>query len=214
MQMTSWPFWLMMVSTAMAVFPVWRSPMISSRWPRPMGIMESMALMPVCSGSLHVLAVDHARRRGLDGPEPFGRMGPLPSRGCPRGLTTRPSRASPTGTSTIRPVRLTRIALPDLGVGAQEDGTDVVLFQVEGHAVDAARELQKLAGHRVLQAPDPGHAVAHLMTVPTFWTSISRSNRSICCFRMAVISSGRMAMPSPHPVAPTARQFAVVPPGA
>ena len=25
--------------------------MISSRWPRPMGIMASMALMPVCSGS-------------------------------------------------------------------------------------------------------------------------------------------------------------------
>ena len=26
--------------------------MMSSRWPRPMGIIESMALMPVCSGSL------------------------------------------------------------------------------------------------------------------------------------------------------------------
>jgi hypothetical protein len=35
----------------MAVLPVWRSPMISSRWPRPIGIMASMALMPVCSGS-------------------------------------------------------------------------------------------------------------------------------------------------------------------
>jgi hypothetical protein len=29
--------WLIMVSTAMAVLPVWRSPMISSRWPRPIG---------------------------------------------------------------------------------------------------------------------------------------------------------------------------------
>ena len=48
----SWPFWLMMVSMAIAVLPVWRSPMISSRWPRPIGIIESMALMPVCSGSL------------------------------------------------------------------------------------------------------------------------------------------------------------------
>src|SRR4029453_812008 len=35
----------------MAVFPVWRSPMISSRWPRPMGIIASIALSPVCSGS-------------------------------------------------------------------------------------------------------------------------------------------------------------------
>ncbi len=46
-QMTSLPFWLMIVSIATAVLPVWRSPMISSRWPRPTGIIESMAMMPV-----------------------------------------------------------------------------------------------------------------------------------------------------------------------
>src|ERR1044072_2083191 len=49
--MTPCPFWLMIVSTASAVLPVPRSPMISSRWPRPIGIIESIALMPVCSGS-------------------------------------------------------------------------------------------------------------------------------------------------------------------
>jgi hypothetical protein len=49
--MTPWPFWLMIVSIAMAVLPVPRSPMMSSRWPRPIGIMASMALMPVCIGS-------------------------------------------------------------------------------------------------------------------------------------------------------------------
>ncbi len=37
-------FWLMMVSMAIAVLPVWRSPMISSRWPRPIGTIESTAL--------------------------------------------------------------------------------------------------------------------------------------------------------------------------
>ena len=42
---------LMMVSNAMVVLPVWRSPMINSRCPRPMGIMASMALIPVCMGS-------------------------------------------------------------------------------------------------------------------------------------------------------------------
>src|ERR1035438_744325 len=59
MQRTCWAgspdsqlaFWLMIVSTATVVFPVCRSPMMSSRWPRPMGIIESMALIPVCSGS-------------------------------------------------------------------------------------------------------------------------------------------------------------------
>ena len=41
----------MIVSMAIVVLPVLRSPMISSRWPRPIGISESMALMPVCIGS-------------------------------------------------------------------------------------------------------------------------------------------------------------------
>src|SRR3954447_10836359 len=42
---------LMIVSIAIAVLPVWRSPMISSRWPRPIGIIASIALRPVCIGS-------------------------------------------------------------------------------------------------------------------------------------------------------------------
>ena len=34
------------------VLPVERSPMISSRWPRPIGIIASIAMMPVCTGWL------------------------------------------------------------------------------------------------------------------------------------------------------------------
>ena len=41
----------MIVSMQMAVLPVLRSPMMSSRWPRPMGVIESMALIPVCIAS-------------------------------------------------------------------------------------------------------------------------------------------------------------------
>ena len=41
----------MKVSIATAVLPVWRSPMISSRWPRPTGTSASSALRPVCTGS-------------------------------------------------------------------------------------------------------------------------------------------------------------------
>src|SRR5215210_6744319 len=44
-------FWLMIVSIAIVVLPVARSPMISWRWPRPIGVSASMALMPVASGS-------------------------------------------------------------------------------------------------------------------------------------------------------------------
>src|SRR3972149_2738859 len=60
MQWRSLPFWFRIVSIARAVFPVWRSPMISSRWPRPIGIIESIALRPVC-GLVHRPAVHDAR---------------------------------------------------------------------------------------------------------------------------------------------------------
>ena len=57
----------MIVSIAIVVLPVERSPMISWRWPRPIGVIESIALMPVASGSLHRLAQHHARRLELQG---------------------------------------------------------------------------------------------------------------------------------------------------
>src|SRR3954451_22295361 len=55
MHFTPWPRWFRIVSTATVDLPVLRSPMISSRWPRPIGVIASMALMPVWSGSWHGL---------------------------------------------------------------------------------------------------------------------------------------------------------------
>src|SRR3954451_16061183 len=51
-QIRSLSLLLMIVSIATALLPVWRSPMISSRWPRPIAVMASMALMPVSIGSI------------------------------------------------------------------------------------------------------------------------------------------------------------------
>src|SRR5204863_407723 len=51
MHFMSWSCWLRIVSTRIAVLPVERSPMISSRWPRPTFVSASIALIPVCSGS-------------------------------------------------------------------------------------------------------------------------------------------------------------------
>src|SRR5690606_12466279 len=101
------PFWLMIVSTATAVLPVWRSPMISSRWPRPIGTMESIAFRPVWTGS------DTDWRSITPGATfsmtsvSFALIGPLPSMGWPSELTTRPLSSGPIGTSRIRPVALT-----------------------------------------------------------------------------------------------------------
>src|SRR5512139_2978590 len=107
MQTRSWPFWLMIVSTQMADLPVWRSPMINSRCPRPIGIMASIGLMPVCTGRLTLLRsmTPGAMRSMLR--NFVVTIGPLPSSGWPSGSTTRPSRASPTGTEAMRCVRRT-----------------------------------------------------------------------------------------------------------
>ena len=91
MQTTSWPFWLMIVSIAMAVLPVWRSPMINSRWPRPIGIIESIALRPVCSGSRTGWRSTTPGAMRSIGENCLVAIGPLPSIGWPSAFTTRPS---------------------------------------------------------------------------------------------------------------------------
>ena len=105
--MTPLPRWLMIASTATAVLPVWRSPMISSRWPRPIGTMPSIALRPVCSGSFTGWRSTTPGAMRSIGRNSVVAIGPLPSIGWPSALTTRPSIASPTGTEMMRPVRLT-----------------------------------------------------------------------------------------------------------
>src|SRR3954454_7330951 len=97
----------MIVSTPIAVLPVWRSPMISSRWPRPIGIIESIAFRPVWSGSTTGWRWTTPGALNSAGRFSVVSIGPLPSSGLPSGSTMRPSRASPTGTSRSLPVRLT-----------------------------------------------------------------------------------------------------------
>src|SRR5262249_18614176 len=53
------------------------------------------------------------------------------------------------------------IAFLDLGVGTEQHRPDVVLFQVEGHAINGMRELQQLPGHAFFETVDAGDAVAH-----------------------------------------------------
>jgi hypothetical protein len=96
----------MMASIATAVLPVWRSPMISSRWPRPTGTMASIDLRPVCTGwSTDLRSITPGAMRSI-GMVFSAAMGPLPSIGWPSEFTTRPSRPRPTGTSRMRPVHL------------------------------------------------------------------------------------------------------------
>ena len=58
----------MIVSSATVVLPVWRSPMINSRWPRPMGTMRVDRFDAGLQRLFHRLTVNHARR------QPFQRL--------------------------------------------------------------------------------------------------------------------------------------------
>ena len=97
----------MIVSRAIADLPVFRSPMMSSRWPRPIGIMASTALMPVCIGSVTGCRSTTPGAFASSGRRFSVTTGPPPSRGFPSGSTTRPTSASPTGTLSNSPVVLT-----------------------------------------------------------------------------------------------------------
>ena len=149
----------MIVSIAIAVLPVWRSPMISSRWPRPIGIMPSTALMPVCIGSFTgwrwttpgalnsagrvsvvfdlALAVERLAERRDDAAQ---------QRVADRDLE-----------QAVR--ALDRVALDDLLPRAEEHGADVVGLEVQREADHVMRQLEHLEGHAVLEAVDAGDAV-------------------------------------------------------
>jgi hypothetical protein len=97
----------MIVSIAMAVLPVYLSPMINSLYPLPIGTKQSTALRPVyigsCTDFLGII------------PGAFNSIlllysvltGPSPSMGLPKASKTLPNISFPMGTSTIAPVLLT-----------------------------------------------------------------------------------------------------------
>jgi hypothetical protein len=153
--------WLMIASMATALLPVWRSPMISWRWPRPMAVMASTALMPVCSGSptgwrcTTVGACSSRMRR------PSATISPLPSIGLPSGSTTRRGSRRRPGPRGCRRAA-DRLALLDAGRVAQQHGADLAGVEVERQAEHAALELEQLVGHRGVQALDAGDAVTDL----------------------------------------------------
>src|SRR3954447_15495527 len=189
------PFWLMTVSMITAVLPVWRSPMISSRWPRPMGISASIAFRPVCIGSCTDLrgmmpgALTSTRRLSVDA------IGPLPSIGLPRPSTTRPSRPGPTGTSTMVPVRETvspsriwrsspKITTPTLSVSRF---SAMPRRPAPGNSTISPDITFCRPNTRAMPSPTD-------RTWPVSATLASVSNAAICFFRISEISAGRISI--------------------
>src|SRR5579883_1936450 len=186
-----WPRWFRIVSTAIAVLPVVRSPMMSSRWPRPIGIIESIALRPVCTGSFTGWRETTPGALNSSGRVSLVTIGPWPSSGLPSGSTTRPSRASPTGTLATLPVR--RTGWPSL-----------ILSQAPKSAAPTSSS-SRLNASPTTPCSSSSISIATAFsspwmrampsptdrTVPTSARSALTSKSSMRCLRIDVISSGR-----------------------
>ena len=149
----------MIVSIAIAVLPVWRSPMISSRWPRPIGIIESIAFRPVCIGSVTGWRWTTPGALTSAGRISSVLMSPLPSSGRPSGSTMRPEQLLADRDLQQRVGALDGVALDDLLPVAEEHDADVVGLEVQREAGDVVGELEHLERHAVLEAVDARDAV-------------------------------------------------------
>ena len=154
--------WLMIVSMQIVVLPVERSPMINSRWPRPIGIIASIGMMPVCTGWPIGPAADDAGRELLDRIGDVARDRPLPV----QRLAERVDDASQQALADRDLQQLARradlVALLELRVVAEDDDADFGLVQVQRQAGDAVAEVEHLVEHDIAEAFDLGDAVADL----------------------------------------------------
>ena len=172
--------------------------MISSRWPRPIGIRLSIALRPVCIGSCTDFrgiipgALTSTRRRSPPS------IGPLPSIGLPRPSTTRPSNPLPVGTSTIAPVLRTivpslisrsspKITIPTLSLSRF---SAMPLMPPSNSTISPARTS---SSPYTLAIPSPTDN-----TRPTSATSALLPKLVICSLIIAEISAARMSI-TQHP---------------
>src|SRR3954470_3467519 len=191
MEIRSESLLLMIVSTAIAVLPVWRSPMISSRWPRPIGIIASIAFRPVCSGSTTGWRWTTPGALNSAGRSSSVSIGPLPSSGSPSGETMRPSRASPTGISMRLPVRLTVSPSTILSHWPNSTTPTLSASRFSARPVTSCGS-SSISNDRQLSRPwTRAMPSATDRTVPTSVRSACPSSRpSIRLLRMDVISSG------------------------
>src|SRR5918996_1671117 len=197
MQITSPPRWFRIVSIAMAVLPVERSPMMSSRWPRPIGIIESIAFSPVWSGSFTDCRLMTPGALNSRGRRSLVSIGPRPSSGSPSGSTTRPRSASPTGTLMTSPVR--RTGSPSLTCSHSPKSAAPTLSSSRLNAIpttpcssSSRSSATQFSRPWIRAMPSPTWR-----TVPTSERSVSTSNSLMRSLRIAVISSGRSFTSSP-----------------
>ena len=154
--------WLMIVSIAIVVLPVDRSPMISWRWPRPIGVIESIALMPVASGSCTDLRAITPGAWSSSARRPSSSMSPRPSIGLPERVDHAAEEVVADRHREDLARAADRLALLDPGEVTEDDDADLAGVEVQGDALGAVLELEQLVGHGRGKAADSRDAVAGL----------------------------------------------------
>ena len=133
----------------MVVFPVARSPRMSSRCPRPIGNRASITFVPVRSGSVTGCRSATPGALAFDGPNASERSGPPPSSGLPSGSITRPSKPVPDRHARHPAGEPDLVARRNLVRRAQEQGADLVRAKVERQRGQPVAALQQFAvSHR------------------------------------------------------------------
>ncbi len=152
--------WLMIVSMQIVVLPVERSPMISSRCPRPIGIIASIAMMPVCTGWLTGSPPHDPGRDLLDRIRRVARDRAL----AVERLAERVDDAAEQPFADRHLQQLAGpadfVALLEPRVVAEDDDAHFGLVEVQREAGDAVAEVEHLVQHHVAQPFDAGDAVA------------------------------------------------------
>ena len=178
--------WLMIASRQTVVLPVCRSPMISWRWPRPIAVIASMALMPVSSGSRTSwrcttdgrLQLEGAALVGLDVALAVDRLAERVDHAAEVAVADR-HREDVAGALDL-------LALLDLRRVTEDDHTDVADVEVQRDTQRAALELEQLVGHGARQALDTRDAVAGLRhDADLFARGLGRVRRDVVLDRTA-----------------------------
>ena len=136
--------------------------MISSRWPRPIGISASIALTPVWTGVSTDLRTMTPGAMRSTGRVAVVAIGPLSSSGLAERVDDAPEQRGPDRDLDHAAGRLDRVAFLDRGGVAEDDRADRLLLEVEGHAHQPVGELEQLRRQRAGQAVDLGDPVADL----------------------------------------------------
>ena len=152
-------FWLMIVSMPTAVLPVLRSPMISWRWPRPIGGHRvdglDAGLQRLADLWRSITPAPAAPARAVRSAS----MSPRPSIGLPERVDHPAEERVADRHREDLAGALDLLALLDAGVVAEDDDADVADVEVQRDAERAALELEQLVGHGGGQALDVGDAV-------------------------------------------------------